>query len=399
MRNAVEVLIDGVDWSPRLATGSVSVQASVGGISDAKFEISDDAGTWFPPRGAPVQINVRNPGAEEALADGFMLDAGMPGGYPESMTLFGGTIRRWDMKVKPWDRVETSDSFLSNEQMLDDQVPCPQSGIFWPRSFAITCTDFSHYLKRVVIDDAPSWTGESIKIIVKDILNTYMAGFGISSTFYDEGPTIDYAITRPMYVADALNEISALTGDPPMVWWLDEFANLYMAVATSRVCPFQIDSTYTFHYGITEVIDISESDENYRNREILILEDGTVVTDSDAGEISTWGKWDKIEERRGSDSGTAALYAAAQLRKFRADKIAKIQLLDHGAKPGQIINVYLPSLGMEGRYGITSVRANIGPDWMTNGTWEANVRYEIEISRSGELLSDFREFFTRKLRQ
>lgn len=399
MRNAVEVLIDGVDWSPRLATGSVSVQSSVGGISQATFEISDFSGTWFPPRGSRAQINIRNPWGEESLADGFMLDAGMPGGYPEALTLFGGTIRRWDMHIKPWDRIETTDSFLLDGEMLDSQIPNPQAGTFWQRSFTVTCTDFSHWLKRVVIDDSPSWSSQSIKVIVKAIINTYMAAFGIHVVFYDEGPTISYAITRPITVADALNEISALSGDPPMVYWMDEFANLYMAYASSRMCPFKIDSGYTFHYGITEVIDISESDENYRNREVLVLEDGTVVTDSDAGEITAWGQWDKIEERRGTDAGTAALYAEAQLRKFKTDKTAKLQLLDHGARPGQIINVYLPSLGLEGQYGITSVRANIGPDWMTNGTWEANVRYEIEISRSGELLSDFREFFTRKLRQ
>jgi hypothetical protein len=399
MINAVEVIIGGVDRSPVVIQPSIDIELAVGGLSQARFSIDDFDGTWFPPRGESVEIRVINNDGASAMPNGFMLNGGTANGYPFARTLFGGTIRRWSMSLYEHEPIESSASFMLNSNLLDDQRLAPVAGKFWSRKFDIECTDFTHWFRRVAIRDNPSWTGQTLEFIVEDIVSTYMPSFGITTTGVATGPTLTYAITRPMYVADVFNELSALTGDPPYLWHVDEFANLYFAQSADRLCPFEIDGTYTFHMGRTERIDVSESDENYRNREVLVLEDGTVVTDSDAGEITDWGTWDKIEELRTTDAATAAIFAAAQLRKYRTEYQATIAHREHGAKPGQRINIYLPSLGLSGPYGITSVRATIGWDWMTNGEYEANVQYEMQVSRSGELLSDFREFFTRKLRQ
>lgn len=399
--NAVQVIIGGIDQSHVLVQPSVSVNSAVGGVATAQFQIDDQAGVWFPPRGESVEVRVRDGRGSDCLPDETLLDeVCLPDGFPETRVMFGGTIRRWSMALFQWDKIQLSGASLLDEFQPDSQVIDPLDGTYWPRRFTIECTDYSHWFRRVVVADSPSWSSKTLKFIVEAICTTYMPAFAINTTGVATGPTLSYAVTKPVTVAQIFDDLSKLSGDDTLLWWVDEYGNLYFDEPLERLCPFQIDSTYTFNFQQSEEITIEETDEAYRNREIMVLESGTIVDEDDAAEIAAWGQWDKIEELRGTtDVPTATSIAQAQLRKFRVNKIASIRHREHGAKPGQRINIYLPSLGLTGPYGITDVRADVGWDWMANGEYEANVQYTMGISRSGEQLSDFREFFARKLRQ
>jgi hypothetical protein len=213
---------------------SVQIEKSVGGISTAQFSIYDFNGTWYPPRGESVEIRVINPDGASALPDGFLLDDGTPNGYPFARTLFGGTIRRWDMSLFDHDPIVSGASLLGNESLLNEQTPAPVAGTFYSRQFDVECTDYSHWYRRVVIDDNPSWVAKSLKFIVEDII--------------DSGLTLSWLTANLRARGAASVEIVALLRKP-------DAAKVQIAV---RWVGFDIPNAFVVGYGL-------DYDERYRS--------------------------------------------------------------------------------------------------------------------------------------
>lgn len=109
-----------------------------------------------------------------------------------------------------------------------------------------------------------TYTGQTLKAIVEDLVATYLAADGVTATGLPTGPTIDRTVFSYVRVSDAFNELSKLTG----YWWrMTNSRNVeFYLPSAAAASGLSITSSSANHVGSVRV---RRDRSSYRNKQYL----------------------------------------------------------------------------------------------------------------------------------
>ena len=100
----------------------------------------------------------------------------------------------------------------------------------------ITCVDYTRLLDRNLVHK--SYESMTDAEIIADIVNTYCAGFGISTSYVVEGVTIDQISFNYIQPSQAIRKIAELSGRS---WYIDYDKIIHYFPLVTNATPFNID--------------------------------------------------------------------------------------------------------------------------------------------------------------
>lgn len=133
----------------------------------------------------------------------------------------------------------------------------------------ITCVDYSRLLDRNLVHK--SYSEQTDKAIIADIIATYCAGFGISTTNVIEGVTIDQITFNYVSPSQAFRRIADLTGRN---WFIDYDKDIHYFPLTTTTTPFDIESSNNQYTNL----QISKDTSQLKNR--VYVRGGTKLSDA-----------------------------------------------------------------------------------------------------------------------
>lgn len=138
----------------------------------------------------------------------------------------------------------------------------------------IECTDLTYILINHHAQE--SYTGQTLKYIVEDLVNTYISGYGLGTSEVDIGPTIDTVQFNHINLRQCFQKLSEITG---YEWWVDFEYNIHFK-----------PKGYTLHPET-----FTDTSQNYSHLEVNV--DGTQVRNSiviEGGKELSGAYWEDI---------------------------------------------------------------------------------------------------------
>lgn len=132
----------------------------------------------------------------------------------------------------------------------------------------LTCTDYTRLLDRNLVHK--SYESMTDAEIIADIVNTYCAGFGISTSYVVEGVTIDQISFNYIQPSQAIRKIAELSGRS---WYIDYDKIIHYFPLTTNATPFNIDVNENRYTAMT----ISKDASQLKNR--VYVRGGTKLSD------------------------------------------------------------------------------------------------------------------------
>lgn len=132
----------------------------------------------------------------------------------------------------------------------------------------LTCVDYTRLLDRNLVHK--SYENMTDKEIIDDIVNTYCAGFGITTTYVVEGVTIDQISFNYIQPSQAIRKIAELSGRS---WYIDYDKIIHYFPLVTNVTPFNIDVNENRYSALT----ISKDATQIKNR--VYVRGGTKLSD------------------------------------------------------------------------------------------------------------------------
>lgn len=133
---------------------------------------------------------------------------------------------------------------------------------------SIKCVDYVRLLDSNLVHK--SYEDMTDKEIIEDIISTYCAGFGITTTNVVEGVTIDQISFNYVQPSQALRRIADLTGRN---WYIDYEKDIHYFSLLTNTAPFDIDDTNDEYIDLNIVKDTSQ----VKNR--IYVRGGTQLSD------------------------------------------------------------------------------------------------------------------------
>lgn len=392
MAQTVSCIIDGVQLGAFLAYGSARISQPSATNSTATVRIYDPGGRWEPNIGANIEIAEVFPNGLDFIGAHVVGAESLGAGDQTMLMFFGGTVRRFTIEmVQHAPIADVDDDFIGARRVGAEAVGSEDEAVYYPRFVTIDATDYSHYFERMVINR--TWTSKTLKQIVTDVVSTDMAEFGLSIDKVNTGPLIDEYTAQYVSAAKIMNDLAAISG---YRWWVDRYKNVWFApLSTVFSNSFIADTSNNW-----QSVSVSVSDEEYRNKVTVVLDDGSFLTRSKAGEIAIRGTWWFRDETRGLTSiGAATAYGDGVLRQFaQLPRVATVETRDPSFSVGEQVSVQLRRYGLVGAYMISAKTIQIrGEGVDLNNQPLADVLYSLSLSQ-GERVPNYQEYFARKLR-
>jgi len=133
---------------------------------------------------------------------------------------------------------------------------------------SITCTDYTRLLDRNLVHK--SYENMTDAQIITDIVNTYCAGFGITTGAVETGITIAQISFNYMQPSQCIRKIAELGGRS---WYIDYDKIIHYFTLETNVAPFNIDVNENRYQGLT----ISKDASQLKNR--VYVRGGTKLSD------------------------------------------------------------------------------------------------------------------------
>lgn len=208
MTTTLTLTIGGVDFLPRYKTGSAKITSNIANQGDTlTMKISQKTGDTVP-----------SVGKEIIFKDG-------------SRYLFGGFIT----KATPTEYgIGGSNGFVM---------------------YTIEASDYTFILTNKSVQT--SYSGQTIKQIVDDLISNLDAGYGVTDTNTPTGVTIATINFNHISLRQALENIAKVSG---YVWWIDYEKDIHFVPLTSSTSAPEVfrDSAPENHSGMTISYDISQ---------------------------------------------------------------------------------------------------------------------------------------------
>ena len=134
---------------------------------------------------------------------------------------------------------------------------------------SIECIDYTRLMDRNLVHK--TYEDMTDKEIIDDIVNTYMAGFGITTTNVIEGVTIEQISFNYTQPSQALRKISEITGRS---WYIDYDKDIHYFPLTTSQAPFNIDASSSEYMDL----NIKKDGSQIRNR--VYVRGGTKLSDT-----------------------------------------------------------------------------------------------------------------------
>ena len=212
------VVIDSVDRTDDVINRSIKIEDVINDkLNQCKFKLIDRSGNGIPSPDEEIVIT---------LAD--------------STVVFGGYI------------LEVSRSKLETGKV----------------QAVISCIDYVRLLDRNLVHK--SYEDMTDKAIIKNIINTYCPGFGITTNNVVEGVTIDQISFNYLQVSQVLKNICKLTGRN---WYIDYDKDIHYFPLTTSSAPFNIDSDSNEY----SKLKLSKNSSQLKNR--VYVRGGTKLSD------------------------------------------------------------------------------------------------------------------------
>lgn len=393
MARCIEVVIADAILSGFVEMGSIRVDRQ-GARQSADMTLIDKTGTWLPAQNAEIFIRVVNPEAQTAKFNTHRFGSTLFNGTWQNHMLFGGIVRSREISLLGAAKINVGATSLFNGHTFNTARFNASSGYYYPRKIQVSCVDFSLYLDMRRPDT--TYTSQTLKQIVDDINSNTLTGLGFTTTNVDTGPTIAKldASGRAKTCRQVFDELTTITGIP---WRIDSSKQIFFrAPSTAVPAPFSItDATIKPGQPESGKIQLRFTDEDYRNRQHVRLENGTVRTISDAAEITARGLIEAYEEGRGITTNAGGdERATGLLRRFgHSRRSITIPTRVHRTEVGQTVSVALYNLGFSGTMIIDRISAQIGPDGMRDGALIPNIVYTLSMSEFGDQPQDYVEYF------
>lgn len=391
MDQVVSCIIDGIEMGGFLAYGSAKVSQPNATSSTATVRIYDPVGRWEPTLGATIEIAEVFPYGLDFIGSHIVGAESLGSGDQAKVTLFGGTVRRFTIDTLMHSPIADRDEdFVGAARLGAEAVGGEDDAIYYPRFISIDATDYSHYFGRMLINR--TWSSKTLKQIVTDVVNTDMAEFGLSIDKVNTGPLIAEYTAEYVSASKIMNDLAAISG---YRWWVDNFKNVWFAPLSTVFG----DSLISDHSANWQSITVSVSDDEYRNKVTVVLDDGSFVTRSNSSEITARGTWWFRDEARGITSvGAGNAYGDGLLRQFaQIPRVATIETRDPSFRVGDQVSIQLRRYGLLGAYMIQERAIHIlGQKIDQNGQPKADIIYSLAISK-GERVPNYQEYFARRL--
>lgn len=139
------------------------------------------------------------------------------------------------------------------------------------RRITIKAVDRTQVADRFFVAQVYDSVGQTADLIAIDILNTYLAGEGITQGQIDTGPLVSKAVYNYVRASDALNDLAEKSG---FVWEIDQENRLNFRQRSSYAAPFGFSDTSKPYRNMVH----DETRSFYRNRQFLI--GGQATTDA-----------------------------------------------------------------------------------------------------------------------
>lgn len=133
-----------------------------------------------------------------------------------------------------------------------------RTGISSSITFKVNCVDYNQLCDRFLV--AEVYESYLAGNIVKNIIDTFMVGEGVTYTNVQDGPTISKAVFNYGTVTQALDELSEISG---YSWWIDYNKDMHFCSRLTNAAPFSLtDTSDNFRNFV-----VKQTRQDYRNRQ------------------------------------------------------------------------------------------------------------------------------------
>jgi len=332
--NTLDFQISSIDRLAWLKVGTGTIRRNLNRRSQFSGELEDIGRGYTPVVGSPIVIGQIDVGISGTLVGepplvGAFLPGGTEGQQLATRKIFAGLI------------TEIDSSCHAKTDKLRHRV---------------TAKDYSQIADRRRTNK-DTYTGQTLKAIVEDIVTNYMDGEGIDTTNVATGPTISEEVKFDYQrVSDAFNRLSQMTG---YFWYIDPDKFLYFDQFSSNPAPFNLTYPSDDYGDLHRISTIKD----YRNRQHVrtdheITVGVNLVTRNDTGEQTARaavedgsGIHEAVSENRGvRTAATLNSIGDGLLRQFGEvpDKLT-FKTRRSGLEPGHRITI------TDSRFGISAV--------------------------------------------
>jgi hypothetical protein len=133
------------------------------------------------------------------------------------------------------------------------------------------CVDHNTLADRRLVAEVYETPGQTLGDIVRNLVATYLAGFGVTDTEVQDGPVIERAVFNYQTVADVFNELAELTG---YSWNIDYSKVLHFFARETNYSPYDLTVTSANWRDMV----VSRERSQYRNKQLVRA--GTDLTDA-----------------------------------------------------------------------------------------------------------------------
>lgn len=215
-----EVSIAGLDRTGDILNATISIDDNVNDVANTlSLKMIDRSGQGVPQTDDEITVQ---------LAD------------TTGTRIFGGVIVKESRKTKGIGAVEIS----------------------------IQAVDYTRLLDQVLVHK--SYEDMTDKAIIEDIVATYCAGSGITTTNVAVGATINQIVFNYVQVSQAIKKLAKITN---RYWYIDYNKDIHYFTANSEVAPFNITDTSSDYFDLR----ISKDSTQLKNR--IYVRGGTKLSD------------------------------------------------------------------------------------------------------------------------
>lgn len=210
---AYRLRIGGTDKTSQLRINTLKLAARLNSRNRASFQITDVTGAYRPSIGAEVIVDDST-------------------GTPR---YFGGFI----------------DSFT--ETLTID-------GNTTALTYEVEAVSYDALADRRLVAASYESGSQTLSTIVSDVVTTFLAGDGLTTTNVATGPVIDKIKFNYVPASAVFDELANITG---FAWWVDESKNLYFQPRSAIAAPFEISASNARR------VMVQRTTETYRNKQLI----------------------------------------------------------------------------------------------------------------------------------
>lgn len=121
-------------------------------------------------------------------------------------------------------------------------------------SYVVECNDYTYiFLNKVA---QTSYDGQTLQYIVQDLLSQYVnAGYGITSTHVETGPTITTVSFNYITLRKCFEKLAQITG---YNWYVDYAKDLHFTASTTELAPESFTDSSSNFQDVSISIDVSQ---------------------------------------------------------------------------------------------------------------------------------------------